>query len=455
MKTDNLELMTKEKPIKLLLKLGIPSIIMSLFNEINAIIDTVFLGQFVADEAVSAMSLVFPFFILVSAIAFLFSDGSSIAIGRYLGAKNIEKANSTFGSTIYISIIISVILGIVGFVTFPHFLQIFNLDTRIMNYAKTYLTYLSLGIPIIVITIILGKIVYTEGFTNVLLKATFLQIVVNIILNYIALAILKVGILGTCIATVFSFLVQGIYLYRFMRLGKMVIGFKKSTLKVTKAYFKEVIPLGMATFITMTLLSLTLGLESKVISTFGSSALAVQTITGNLFSATGSIASGIMTASLVLMSYSVGAKDRERFLKILKISLVIIFTSTLILNLPLVLGSSMVVKLFTSSKDILKTFTVPALVYGISSPLIFTTNAILYAMQPINMEKTATVMFTLQQIVFFIPLLFILKPYGFNFAVSAQPISEIIGAVITIMLVPLFLKKVNAVFKINTTNQEM
>lgn len=67
----------------------------------------------------------------------------------------------------------------------------------------------------------------------------------------------------------------------------------------------------------------TFGLESKIISSFGSGALAVQTITANIFSATGSIASGLMSASLVLMSYSVGSKDKKRFIEALKLSLII------------------------------------------------------------------------------------------------------------------------------------
>ncbi|MCT4584642.1 MAG: MATE family efflux transporter [Peptostreptococcaceae bacterium] len=449
MQKSNLDLMVEEKPIKLLLKLGIPSVVMALFNEINSMVDTIFAGNFIADEAVSSMAIVFPFFILVSALAFLFSEGASIAIGRYLGAKNIDKANEIFNSTMFISCIISVIIACIGYFLFPYIVEFSKADSITLFYAKTYLRYLSIGIPIITTSIIMGKIVYIEGNTKTLLKSTVIQILFNIILNYIALAILKIGIVGTVLATIISFFIQGIYLYRFMTSGKMVLKLDKSKFKVTKEYFKEVIPLGLATFITMSLLSFTFGLESKIISSFGSSALAVQTITANIFSATGSIASGLMSASLVLMSYSVGAKDKQRFIEVLKLSLIIIFSATLLLNLPLVMDYKSVVSIFTDSKDIINIAKIPAYVYGMSAPLIFTTNTILYAMQPINMEKTATTMFSLQQIILFIPLLFILKPHGFNYAISAQPMAETIGAIITIFLIPLFIKKLNLTFDKN------
>lgn len=430
--------LTKEKPLKVLFALGAPAVLTSLFNELNGIIDAIFMGQFYGEDAVSSMAIIFPFFILISAIAFLFSEGTGIAIGRYLGAKNVDKANDTMMSTIFMTLIVGTIVGVIGFFIAPYLLDLYQLTPYAREYALIYIQICSLGMPVIMLSVILSKIVYTEGHSSMILHVAVMQLIMNTSINYFFIGVLGIGIKGIAIATLLSMFIQCWILYRFINSDKLMMKIRFKHLKLSKGYLREVLPLGLPTFITMLLLSFTLGIESKVISEFGSSALSVQTITGYLFSATSSVSSGIMGAALVLMSYSVGANNQERFKKVLKISIITVFTSALLMNIPLIFASGTVAKLFTDSIDLIRMIKTPALIYGVTAAFIFSTNVYLYAMQPIGMENLSTAIFTIQQVLLFVPLLFILKPLGFDFAISAQPTSEVIGGVMTLLLIPLF-----------------
>jgi len=438
--------LTTGKLLKALFALGVPAILTALFNELNGMIDAVFMGQFYGQQAVSAMAVIFPFFILISAIAFLFSEGMGIAVGRYLGAKETDKATNSMMNAIFMSLISGLVIGIATYLSVPYLLNLFTLSDYAREYAKIYIQICALGMPVIIMSIILSKIVYTEGHSSMIMKVAILQLVMNTAINYIFIGILGIGITGIAIATVVSMLIQCVVLYRFINSDKLLLKIEFKGQRIRKEYFKEILSLGMPTFLTMVLLSFTLGLESKIISSFGSSALAVQTITGYLFSATSSVSSGIMGAALVLMSYSVGAKDMQRFKEVLKVSLIAVFISATIMNLPLIFASGMVSKIFTKSQKLIEMIKIPALIYGITAIFIFTTNVYLYAMQPIGLEGLSTVIFTMQQIIFFIPLLFVLKPFGFNFAISAQPTAEVIGGVITVLLIPLFNRKLMKCF---------
>jgi len=450
----NINRMMSDRPFRMILFLGIPSVIIALLDEINSTIDTIFLGQFVAPEAVSAMSVALPFLILISAIAFLFADGAGVAIARYIGAEKIDNAKKIFNSTIFISVLSSIVIGLISFIFMPNILSVFNLTEKTLEYAGLYLKVIAICMPVVVLTMVLSKMIYTEGHTKLLIKATLIQITSNIAMNYIALGILKIGIMGAGIATVLSYALQSCIMIRFINSNKMIVKIDKKLYKVNKAYFKEIIPLGLATFITMLFLSFTLGLESRIIAGFGDNPLAVQTITGNVFSITSSVAAGIMSAVLVLMSYSVGAKNKKRFMEILKISGITVFAATIIINLPIIIFPTSIARIFTDSAELIALFVLPATIYAASSPIIFTTNTVLYAMQPIGMEKTSTVIFALQQILFFIPLLFILKPFGFNYAILAQPGAELIGAVLTLFIIPIFIRKVKYVFKHGIKNMQ-
>ncbi|MDM8534114.1 MATE family efflux transporter [Clostridiaceae bacterium HSG29] len=444
---ENINQMLEEKPLKMLFKLGIPAILMALFNEINGAIDTMFMGQFVASEAVSAMSVAVPFLLIIAAISFLFTEGAGIAISRYLGAKNIDAASRIFNGTIVISISSSVVIGVISFLFMKNILYLFNLDIITYGYALQYLKVIAIAMPIIVLPMVLGKMIYTEGHTKFLIKVTVIQILSNIILNYFTLAILKMGVIGAGIATIISFIIQSILMIKFNLSNEMIVKINSKEFKLTKNYFKEVIPLGMATFVTMMLLALTFGLESRVIASFGDKALAVQTITGNIFSITSSITSGIMSSALVLMSYAVGAKNEKRFFNLVKISAAVVFILSLIVNIPVFLYPRSIAMIFTDNHELIQLFVYPATIYSLVSPFIFTTNIVLYAMQPVGLEKSATIIFALQQLIFFAPLLYILKPFGFNYAILAQPTAEVIGGIITLFIIPIFIKNVKKTFR--------
>ncbi len=446
-KIDNIDIMLTEKPLKLLFKLGIPAVMMALFDELNSFIDAIFMGQYFGPEAVSSMTIILPIMLFMISMATLLSEGASIAISRYLGGKNIQKANEYFANTVITTVISGTICGAVFYFMVPSVLSIFDVSDVVRYFADVYLRILSLGMPIFLLVMVFAKIVYTEGKNTFLLITTLIQLLLNAIINYVLIGMLEIGVEGAALGTLTAVLLQIIILVKYINSNKMVMSFRIKELKLSREYFKEVIGLGMPTFFSMILLSLTLGIESKIIAEFGSEALGVQTITGYVFSISSSIASGIMSVSLVILAYSVGAKKIERFFEVLKKSAWAVFIVVTGINLILVINSSVVVRIFTDSSDIIELIRVPALIYGFTAPFIFTTNVVLYAMQPVGMEITSTILFAFQQIVLFIPLLFIFKEFGFIFAISAQPLSEVVGGIITIILLPMFVRRTKNYFK--------
>ncbi len=446
-KTDNFSKMLTEKPLKLLLKLGVLSVLMALLDEISSFIDAVFMGNYFGSDAVSSMSIVLPILLFMVAFGTLLSDGATTAVSRYLGARNLKLANRYCANTVLLAVISGVVLGTVFYFLIPCALQLYDVSEGIKFYATVYLQVISLGLPIFLVLMVLARIVYIEGKNKYLMITILVQVALNIAINYFLIAVLKIGVRGAAIGTLLAELVQIVMLYRYINSNNMDMNLTLKNVNFGRRYFAEIMGLGLPVFVSMILLSLTMGVESRVIADFGSAALSVQTITGYAFSVSSSVASGLMSVAVVILSYSVGAKNTARFFEILRISLLVVFISVSAINLLLIINSSVVARIFTNSPYVVGLIKLPALVYGLTAPFIFTTNVVLYAMQPVGMENISTVLFALQQIVMFIPLLFFLKGFGFVYAISAQPLSEVIGGVATIFLVPMFIKKTKGYFK--------
>lgn len=433
-------------PVKAFIVLGLPSVLRQLIDELNGLVDAVFLGNFFGSDAVASMSIVLPFMLLFIALSALISSGTLILIGKELGRGQINEANKTANFSVLLSLLSGLLLGLIGFFVTPLILSLYTLSETTMYFAKIYMQVISLGLPVIMISGLLKELIYTEGHVKMVVIMTIFQLISNVILNYVLIKLLSLSVVMIAIGTIISMMIEVVVMYLFIQSDKMAIKIKISFKSFSIKKLQVITMTGMPTFTTMVLLALTLGIESKIISSFGSSALSVQTITGYIFSASSSVASGLLSASLVLMSYSVGREDFKRFMKLLNISLIFVTGSVVILNLPLVLNYKGVTQLFTSSIYVMKMIKIPAMVYGLSAPIIFFTNVYLYVMSLNGMEKVSTTIFALQQLFIFIPLLFVFKNFGFNYAISAQPISEMIGAGITLLYLPRFYMKSREMF---------
>lgn len=430
-----------EKPFKAMIKLGIPAIMIMITDEVNGIVDSIFMGQKFGSSAVSSMSIILPIILVFISIASLIAFGSSIIISKRLGSKQIDEARTYAVNSILITLFLGVLSGTILFFTVPNLLNLFSLSHEVYYYGLVYLRIFALAMPIIMLQIILAEMLQIEGRTSTLLKITVVQVIINIVLNYVLLITLDIGVEGAALATVIAQLYQIIAITKLLHSDRSELKIELKNIRLSTKYFKDVIRLGIPSFVSLILLSITLGIESKVIANFGDTQLTVQTILGYIFSLSSSVTQGFTQVGLILLSYSIGAKNKGRFFSILKSSLLVIFVSTLILSLPLIFCSSIVSQIFTSNVNVIALIAVPAIVYGLSTPLIFTTNFILSAMQTIKMEILATVIFFSQQLLLFIPLIMVLKEFGFVTAISAQPAAEIVGALITLLLIPKFLGK--------------
>jgi putative MATE family efflux protein len=436
-----------------MLKLGIPAVLAALFDEINWVIDTIFMGRFIGAEAVASMSIVLPFLIFASALSLLFGDGASISMSRYLGAGNSAGSSKAASLSIKITLFTSIILGLLSFFLAPGLIEFFRLEEQTYIYSVKYIRYYSLGLPVFLFPMLILKILYIEVYAKTILYLTMLQVGTNIVLNSVFLGLFSWGVGGAVAGTLLSFLLQGGMAYRSFIMKHTKTKLVKA--KFDKAYFTEVIPLGMPTFFTMLLLAVTMTVQGKVIAHYGSYALGVETIFANVFSISSSAAAGIMNAALVLMSYSVGAGNKKRFMAILKKSTVVVLSSSLVISLPLISFPGIIGSIFTDSTEIRELFVFPAIMLGVTSPFIFTTNTLLYAMQPIGMEKASAVVFALQQLGLYLPLIYFLKDMSYVHAIAAQPAAEVIGGVMTLMLIPRFMKVVTACFAAKAGNESL
>ena len=142
------ETFMKEKPVlPLLLSMALPNVVSMLVNSLYNIVDSLFVAR-ISEDAMTALSLVFPIQNFSNAIAIGFGIGINAMIALYLGAGDREKAETAATHGFVLSLVHGVVMMVVSIAIMPGFLRRFTQDETLIAAGRTALRIISIGFVI-------------------------------------------------------------------------------------------------------------------------------------------------------------------------------------------------------------------------------------------------------------------------------------------------------------------
>ena len=125
----------KERPIfPLVLSMSLPMVLSMLVNSLYNIVDSYFIAK-ISEEAMTALSLVYPVQILVNSAAVGFGIGINAIAAYYLGAKEEDRADNVVSLGLLLSILHGVLLTVFCLAGISPFLSIFTDSRTILSYG--------------------------------------------------------------------------------------------------------------------------------------------------------------------------------------------------------------------------------------------------------------------------------------------------------------------------------
>ena len=238
----------KEKINKLLLAFSIPCVISMLINSIYNIVDQIFIGKGVGTLGNAATNVIFPLVIVFNALAGLIGNGAAANLSLKLGENKQKEASKGVGQALTITIIISIVLGLLAYLTLPKLIMLFGCTKNVYKYALEYGRIICLGAPFMIIYSSLSNIIRADGSPKYSMIMLVTGAIINIILDPIFIFVLNQGVAGGAIATVIgqfvSFILAILYIKKFKS-----IKLTKESLKIDKDILK-VLGLGLSSGIT-------------------------------------------------------------------------------------------------------------------------------------------------------------------------------------------------------------
>lgn len=309
---------------KLLFSMSSPMVISFLVQSLYNIIDSIFVARY-SDEALTAVSLVYPVQILMISVAAGTGVGINALLSRQLGERNREGAKKTADNAVLLGIIASIVFAIFGAAVTKIFFdtQTGNENIRSLGYPYMFIvTVFSCGI---ILEITFERILQSTGKTIFNMITQGLGAVINIILDPILIFGLlgapRLGTAGAAIATVFGQIVAMILSFIFNMKYNEEVKIGKGVLKPDLGIIKEIYRVGIPSIAMQSMSTIMIFALNRILISFSDMAVSVLGIYFKLQSFVFMPIFGLNNGMTPIVAYNYGARNKDRIIKTVKYSM--------------------------------------------------------------------------------------------------------------------------------------
>ena len=328
----------KEKPVfPLLVSMALPMVISMLVNSLYNIIDSFFVAK-IGEEAMTALSLVYPIQNFVNAAAIGFGVGINALIALYLGAGDRENADRAATHGMLFAAVHGIVIMVGSIVIMPSFLRMFTEDDTVISFGIRYSTIVFCFSVIVMLELSFEKIFQAVGRMKVTMAALIAGCITNIVLDPLLIFGIgifpKLGITGAALATGMGQVVTlVVYLVVYAK-SRMPVRLKREYLPLKKETDVKLYAVGIPAVLNLALPSILISFLNAILAVYAQKYVVILGIYYKLQTFLYLPASGIIQGMRPLISYNYGANETKRVKTIYDLTLcmngVIMIIGTLI-----------------------------------------------------------------------------------------------------------------------------
>ena len=443
-----MELLGSASIPKALLSMGIPTMIGMLVNAFYNLVDAYFVGG-LGESQMGAISVVYPLGQVVVGLGLLFGNGAASYISRLLGRGDKENANKVASTALYSSVSVGAVIIIISMVFLHPILKLLGATDSILPFAATYASVYIVSCIFNVFNVTMNNIVTSEGAAKTTMCALLTGAVLNIALDPLFIYVFDLGVAGAAIATAISQVVSTCVYQIYILRKKSVFHFRVKDCTYTKETMSEIFKIGIPTLVFQILTSVSISLINNAAGDYGDSAIAGMGVVTRLISMGSLSVFGFIKGFQPIAGYSYGAKKFDRLREAIKTSILWSTVFCVIFGVILALFPAAIVSRFTKGDaEMIRIGAASLRANGISIMLFgfYTVYSSLFL--ALGKGREGFILGACRQGICFIPVILLLPiVWGLNGIMYAQPIADVLSAIITVfMAIPLH-KKLNEMQK--------
>ncbi|WP_455619033.1 MATE family efflux transporter [Eisenbergiella sp.] len=267
-------LMTEGSIWKKIIAFAIPLFLGNLFQQLYNTADSLIVGNFLGSEALAAVSSSGSLIFLMVGFFNGIAIGAGVVIGRYYGAREIEKVQKAIHTTIAFGLAAGVLLTLIGVCLTPQLLIWMGTPADVLPNSITYFRIYFCGSLAFVLYNIFVGILQSVGDSRHPLVYLIISSVVNILLDLLFVGVFRFGVGSAALATIISQFVSAILCI--IRLSRSPEDYRVHIRKIRFDLFflKQIIQNGLPSGFQNSIISIANVVVQANINSFGKMAMA-------------------------------------------------------------------------------------------------------------------------------------------------------------------------------------
>ena len=345
--------MTQGSIARHIIYFAFPLLLGNLFQQLYNTVDTWVVGNFVSNEAFSAVGTVGPIINMLIGVFAGLSSGAGVVISQYYGAKRYDDVSRAVHTASVLTLVMAVLFTAAGIGMIPYMLRMMNTPPEVMPESTAYLTIYFAGV--------IGLMVYNMG--SGMLRAVgdskrpfyFLVVcaVLNTVLDLLFVLGFGMGVEGVALATILSQGVSAVLVVMTLLRSDNCIRLIPANLRIHLDMLRKIFIVGVPAALQMAVTSFSNVYVQSYINFFGADCMSGWTAYSKIDQMLFLPMQSIALASTTFVGQNLGMGQTERARRGVTVSLVVAVSSTILLMIPILIFAAPVVSFFNGKPEVI------------------------------------------------------------------------------------------------------
>jgi len=345
--------MTQGSISRHILAFALPLLLGNLFQQLYNTVDTWVVGNFVSNEAFSAVGTVGPIINMLIGAFMGLSSGAGVVISQYYGAKKYDDVSRAVHTALVMTLALAVVFTGVGNFMIPYMLRLMNTPPSVFPESTTYLRIYFSGV--------IGLMVYNIG--SGILRAVgdsqrpfyFLVVcaVLNTVLDLLFVLVFGMGVEGVALATIISQGVSAMLVVITLLKSDNCIRLVPGKLRIHGMMLSKIFRMGVPAALQMAVTAFSNVFVQSYINFFGPDCMSGWTAYAKIDQLLFLPMQSIALASTTFVGQNLGRGQTKRARQGVRISLLIAIGCTILLMIPVLVFAGPVVSFFNSKSEVI------------------------------------------------------------------------------------------------------
>lgn len=335
-----------------IIRFSLPLVLQGVLQLLYNAADLIVVGNFGSENSLGGVSATGALINLIVNLFMGLSVGTSVVVASAIGAGNRERASRASHTSVTISLIAGVLLGIFGFFMSRTFLSLMGTPEDVIDLSVTYMKIYFIGMPVNLLFNFGASIMRATGDTRRPMYFLIFSGIINVLLNLLLVIVFKLDIAGVAIATVASQLISAALVMNCLLKTDNCCKIYLNRLRIHKDELLGIIKIGLPAGIQSSIFSASNVIIQSGINSFGSVSVNANAAAASIEGFCYTAMSAIYNAALTFTSQNMGAEKYHRVNQVAIRCLLLCAAVGITLGMSTYIFSEPLIRIYNASPDV-------------------------------------------------------------------------------------------------------